>query len=317
MLKDFFYFNRAQRIGIMIMLVLIVLSFALFWLMPLFFKPETAELTDNGFLKEAVQFRESLAEIENAKRSKYEDFGNSYKPYSDKTFEDTKYELFVFDPNTADSAKFARLGLKSYIARNILKYRSKGGKFREPDDFAKVYGISTKKFEELKPYIAINKKTEVKTENTIVTAKDLQTTEKAQSKVDIRLELNNADTASLMQIPGIGKTTAKGIVGYRRILGGYYSVEQLKEVYGMRSENFERIKPNFTVDASQIKRINVNVAGLDRLKSHPYIKTFQKAKAIYELRRKRVKLNSMNDLRVLNELTENDFVKLEPYLEFK
>ncbi|MHB9055121.1 MAG: helix-hairpin-helix domain-containing protein [Paludibacteraceae bacterium] len=316
MLKDFFYFNRAQRIGIMIMLTLIVLSFALFWLMPLFFKPET-ELTDKGFLKEAVQFRRNLAEIENAKRSNYEDFDNFYKPYADKTFENTKYELFAFDPNTADSAKFVRLGLKPYIAKNILKYRSKGGKFRKPDDFAKVYGISTKKFEELKPYISINEKNEVNSEQTLVTAKDLRTTEKTPPKINIILELNDADTASLMQIPGIGKTTAKGIVGYRRILGGYYSVEQLKEVYGMRPENFERIKQNFTVDASQIKRINVNVAGLDRLKSHPYIKTFQKAKVIYELRRKRLKLNSMNDLRVLNELTENDFIKLEPYLEFK
>ena len=85
----------------------------------------------------------------------------------------------------------------------------------------------------------------------------------------------------------------------------------------MRPENFEKMKSYLTVDNSQIKKINVNIASLDRLKSHPYIKTFQKAKAIYEFRRKKVKLNSINALKVLDELTGEDIIKLEPYLEFK
>ena len=207
--------------------------------------------------------------------------------------------------------------MKSYVAKNILKYRNKGGKFRKPEDFARVYGITPEKYEELKPYISLETDAQNPTESLTETLNTETVPEQTTLKRIVSLELNSADTASLVQVPGLGRSTAKSIAGYRRMLGGFHSVEQLKEVYGMRPENFEKMKSYLTVDNSQIKKINVNIASLDRLKSHPYIKTFQKAKAIYEFRRKKVKLNSINDLKVLDELTGEDIIKLEPYLEFK
>ena len=121
MLKIFLHFNRGQKIGIIILLGLIVISLLAGWLMPRLVKPQL-EVSDVSFLKEAAKFRESLVEIERKKQSKYEDFDNFYKPYPKKTVENAKYELFAFDPNTSDSAAFVRLGLKSYVAKNILKY---------------------------------------------------------------------------------------------------------------------------------------------------------------------------------------------------
>ena len=316
MLKIFLHFNRGQKIGIIILLGLIVISLLAGWLMPRLVKPQL-EVSDVSFLKEAAKFRESLVEIERKKQSKYEDFDNFYKPYPKKTVENAKYELFAFDPNTSDSAAFVRLGLKSYVAKNILKYRNKGGKFRKPEDFARVYGITPEKYEELKPYISLETDAQNPTESLTETLNTETVPEQTTLKRIVSLELNSADTASLVQVPGLGRSTAKSIAGYRRMLGGFHSVEQLKEVYGMRPENFEKMKSYLTVDNSQIKKINVNIASLDRLKSHPYIKTFQKAKAIYEFRRKKVKLNSINDLKVLDELTGEDIIKFEPYLEFK
>ena len=316
MWKNFFHFNRGQRIGILFLLTLIVLTLFLFWLIPYFFQPKT-EVADTGFLKEAAQFRESLVEMERTKKRNYEDFDTYYKPFPKRTFAETKYELFEFDPNTADSATFVRLGLKPYIAKNILKYRSKGGKFRKPDDFANVYGLSSVKMDELKPFITLEETTEIQmVDNAAETTKAGSEPGKLTLNSNVPVELNSADTAALVWITGIGRSTAKGIAGYRRVLGGYYSVEQLKEIYGMRPENFEKIKSNFTIDASLIKKINVNTASVERLKSHPYIKTFQKAKAIYEYRRKKVTLNSIDDLKVLDELNEEDLNRLKPYLEF-
>lgn len=318
MWKGFLHYNRSQKIGILIVLILIVLAMLASRLIPSLFKPKD-EIEDTAFLEEAARFRENLVEIERSKRGNYEEFDNYYKSYPKKTLEDSHSELFAFDPNKADSSTFVHLGLKPYIAKNILKYRSKGGKFRKPEDFAKVYGVTPEKFEELRPYIAIdgNKPDE----QTISSISDTKPTEiqadKPEPKANLILELNSADTTALMQISGIGRATAKGIANYRRILGGYYSVEQLKEVYGMRPENFDKIKSHFTIDASLINKINVNTASVDRLKSHPYIKTFQRAKAIYELRRKKVKLNNISDLRILEELTDEDLSRLEPYLEFR
>src|SRR5665647_1059817 len=50
-----------------------------------------------------------------------------------------------------------------------------------------------------------------------------------------RLDLNSADSLHLLEIPGIGPVFASRIIRYRTLLGGYYAVDQLREVYGMRA----------------------------------------------------------------------------------
>lgn len=310
-LKDFFYFSKSQRIGIIILLGLIFLTLIGGILLPYFF-PKKEMVVDEKFMVEAKKFKSTLKDREPTwtdyeKKSNYTRYEKKYNKE-----ENTRYELFSFDPNTIDSADFVKLGLKPYVAKNILNYRRKGGKFKNVDVFAKVYGISPEKFEELKPYISIKEEEKTaeakKTETTVYTS---------NKKLDIVLELNSTDTASLKQIKGIGISFAKKIVGYRNVLGGYASVEQLKEVYGMKPEMYEQIRNSFTVNSSAVRKINVNTASIEKLKSHPYLRDFTKARAIYEFRRKKIKLKNIDDLKGLDELNEDDLRKLEPYLEFK
>ncbi len=264
-----------------------------------------------------------MIEKERTQRAEREFYPFQYRTYpKSKPFE-TKYELFAFDPNTADSATFVRLGLKPYIARNIVRYRAKGGNFKNPDAFSKVYGITPEKFEELKPYIQLPT-----VENVVEAAKAEQTAETAESgqetpanttplKTDEIVNLNLADTTMLKQVRGIGTVFARRIVSYRNILGGYTSVDQLKEVWGMTDETFEKISPLVAIDDTQITKIDVNKASIEKLKKHPYIKTFQRAKVIYEYRRKKVNLHNINQLKHLEEFTAEDWQKLEPYLSFE
>jgi len=311
MWKDFFYFSKGQRIGILVLIVLILLVLAANYTLPYFF-PVT-EKDGTAFLKEAEKFKKSLLSRDSLREAdwqqKYEERQRLYKEkyknyYSSKTSENKiAYTLSVFDPNTTDSAGFVRLGLKPYIASNIQKYKKKGGSFRTPTDFAKVYGVSAEKFKELESYIKIAEIKSVKTE--IGTTK----------RVDIIVELNSADTTLLMQIKGIGRGYAKGIVRFRQITGGFVSVDQLSEVYGMRPDNLEKIRPYCKVNTDLIKKINVNIASVERLRAHPYL-NFYKAKAIYELRRKKGKLLGLNDLTELSELSSSDLIRLKPYLSF-
>jgi competence ComEA-like helix-hairpin-helix protein len=129
------------------------------------------------------------------------------------------------------------------------------------------------------------------------------------------IELNEADTTALKHIPGIGSSFAKRITGYRRILGGYHRVEQLQEVYGMYEELYERITPYLKVDPDRIARIAVNSASVDRLKAHPYINFYQ-AKAIVDLRKKKTRLAGVEEMQLLEEFTDEDWIRLAPYLEF-
>ena len=129
------------------------------------------------------------------------------------------------------------------------------------------------------------------------------------------IEINTSDTLQLMKIPGIGASFAKRIAGYRNLLGGFYRLEQLQEVYGMYVELYEKMVPYLRIDASKITPIPVNTASLDKLKSHPYINFYQ-AKAIIEMRKKKGKLENINELSLLEEFTAEDMERIKHYLAF-
>ena len=118
-----------------------------------------------------------------------------------------------------------------------------------------------------------------------------------------------------MQVTGIGRGYARGIIRYRQLTGGFISVDQLSEIYGMRQENLEIIRPHCKVNQELVRKIKVNIASVERLKSHPYLNFYQ-SKAIYELRRKKGKLKNIKELKVLPEFTPESLAKIEPYLSF-
>jgi len=309
MWKDFFYFTRGQRTGIIVLIVLIMLALVANYSMKYFFpvteKDGTAFLAEVETFKKTLVSRDSMLKVN--RQRQFEERYTKYRPYPAYKKE-LPYTLFTFDPNTADSSVFVRLGLKPFIASNILKYRKKGGSFKTTADFGKVYGIKPDKLKELETYISIKEIKNIKYDS-------LFKKRKVFNK-ELLVDLNSADTTLLMQIAGIGRGYAKGIIRFRQQTGGFVSIDQLGEVYGMRQENLERIRPFCKVNTDLVKKIKVNIASVERLKGHPYLNFYQ-SRAIYELRRKKGKLKNISDLKVLPEFTPESLSKIEPYLNFE
>ena len=140
-----------------------------------------------------------------------------------------------------------------------------------------------------------------------------QTTEKFP--VGTIVELNQADTLTLKKIPGIGSTFARRIVGYRELLGGFYTVEQLAEVYGIDEERYNNLYPWFRTDTTSLRPLQVNQLPFKELLRHPYLNALQ-VRQIERLRRK-APLRSWNDLILLEEFTDIDRQRLRPYLSFE
>ena len=134
-------------------------------------------------------------------------------------------------------------------------------------------------------------------------------------KKDTILDLNHCDTAELQLLRGIGRYTAIRIVHYREQLGGYYSPTQLSDE-ALVGLHLDTLFAHFTADSSDVQTINVNTCPLDRLQRHPYLR-YNQAKAIYTLRRKNVRLHSLDDLYTLPELSPTDLHRLAPYLRFE
>lgn len=232
-----------------------------------------------------------------------------YKPYSQPV---EKAERFVFDPNTADSTALLRLGLKPWQVRNIYKYRAKGGIYRKPSDFARLYGLTVGRYRSLEPYIRID--SSFLPAATLAEARPF-----ARDTVlfPVKLEpgrqiaLNRADTGMLKKVPGIGSAFAAAICRYGERLGGYVSVDQLDEISGLP----KGVKQFFVITDPAPQKLNINKLTARQLSRHPYIGFFR-AKAIMDYRRTHGDIGHISDLRLCPDFPEVALTKLAPYIEY-
>ena len=241
-------------------------------------------------------------------------------PHSAPLPQPTSHEVFPFDPNTADSAQLARLGLQHWQIRNIYRYRAKGGVYRKKEDFARLYGLTVKDYRRLEPYIRIS--SDYQPAATLVAHKahesnkpheTHETHEPYPQKIDStqHIVLNTADTTELKRVPGIGSYYAKEIVRYGRWLGGYVSVEQLDEIDQFPTS----AKKYFVVTNPSPQRLNINSLSLQQLRRHPYINYFM-AKTIVEHRRLHGRIKNLQELSGYRDFTPQIIRRLEPYIAY-
>jgi competence ComEA-like helix-hairpin-helix protein len=130
------------------------------------------------------------------------------------------------------------------------------------------------------------------------------------------IDLNLADTAALIALPGIGSKLALRIVNFRDKLGGFYSIDQLREIYGLSDSAFEQARVYLKLETAAIKKININTASIEELKAHPYIR-YNIANPIVAYRKEHGLFSTIEDLKRINVIPGETFNKLSPYLEVR
>lgn len=223
---------------------------------------------------------------------------------------------FPFDPNTATETQLSQLGLSDRVIRTILNFRAKGS-FREPSDFQKIFGLSKEDYRRLLPYITIEKPKRKDVAPTsakpqIPVAKDTVQRKKKFEKVAI--DINLAAQEEWQLLAGVGPTYGKRIVNWREKLGGFYSVEQVGEAYGLPDSVFQKIKPQLVLKEATIKKYNINTAAAKELQKHPYL-TWQQAQIIVNYRENHGDYQTLDDLKKIRAFKEDFVEKLKPYLE--
>lgn len=131
----------------------------------------------------------------------------------------------------------------------------------------------------------------------------------------ILVEINTADSAALKQLRGIGPVLASRIMKYRSLLGGYHSVDQLTEVYGISDSLCDALREYIYTDSSLIRRIPVNESGETRLGMHPYIGKYR-ARAIVAYREYAGTISGIDELVKNKIIPEESREKVEMYLDF-
>ena len=297
-LKEFFYLQKSDRKVLLTLLCLMAVALIAFWAIGSRYE-KTEGVSD---LQQEAQRRQPFSH-----RHPYE-----HQPYYQTA--SRVAERFPFDPNTADSTQLLRLGLSPWQVRNIYKFRAKGGIYRKPEDFAKLYGLTVKQYQSLAPYIHI-----ADDYQPAATLYNNTREEYARDTVRFPIKLreaefvilNLADTNQLKRVPGIGSGWARQIVAYRERLGGFHHVDQLLDISGFP----ESALPYFQIQNPEIRKVNINKLTLNQLRQHPYI-GFYRAKAITEYRRLKGNLKSLDDLSLHRDFSKEAIQRLEPYVEF-
>ena len=299
--KEFFYLQKSDRKVVLVFLTVIVVALSVIYIVG--GKNSRTPVSESD-----ADSSDSIGIYQDGAHHNYDVNGN-------------RAELFPFDPNTADSTQLLRLGLQPWQVRNIYKYRAAGGVYRSPSDFARLYGLTVKQYREMRPYIHIS--TDYAPASEVYQSGDRSSSmhqaryERDTLRYPVKIKLtehialNIADTSSLKKVPGIGSSYARAIARYRERLGGFYSVEQLREIEGFPEESMRY----FTLGTDNIRKININRLSLSQLRRHPYI-TFYMAKNIVEYRRLRGPIHSLQDLRLLQDFSPSVILRLQPYVEF-
>lgn len=226
--------------------------------------------------------------------------------------------LHPFDPNTADSATLVRLGLPPRLARRICRYRAAGGRFRHARDLARIYGMDTAALRRLRPYIRIAAAPGANP--SFRKPRPLEKSHYAYTPYPSRklprgrqLDLNAADSAELLRVPGVGPYFARRIVRYRQRLGGFVSPEQLREIPNLP----DSVQTWFRVTAEKAQRpLRLNTATFRELLRHPYL-NYEQVKAIVNYRERQGALQTLQELSLSEAFSAADLERLTPYVSFE
>jgi competence protein ComEA len=261
--KAFNSFSRKERQGILVLLLLTGICVATPVLWERYFPPVMDVYTsDSALLAEVAEFRKAL--MPHGKVFQRDDSSGGLH-----------MRRFSFDPNTISAMEWMALGLDKRVIGHIQRYLEKGGRFRRKEDLQKIYGLSSRLFNELQPFIQISAQPHARdTFRRNAPYKTYgQRKEQLQYGWKVReVDVNRADSAQWESLPGVGPVLAARIVKFRERLGGFYSIRQIGETYGLADSTFNKIQPYLRLHTVSLKKLDLNLTDEKSLAQHPYIR---------------------------------------------
>ncbi len=304
-------FDKHDRDAVIVLVLVIVVSVVVF--------PFLSERHDTASRKEPFT------------HSKFSGHSES----SDYSEQSAPPSLRPFDPNTASEQQLQSLGLSQRHVRNIMKYRSRGGRFRKKEDFARLYGLTLKQYRQLEPYITIqpevmaadvikgsrNNKNISQKDSSLFTHHSSLLSQKDSSLFTLHsslkklrygetVDINTADTALLKRIPGIGSYYAMRIVELRQRRQMFSSPQELLAI-----RDFPETALVYMTASQNFPEIYVNLWSQKQLAAHPLL-NYAQAREIITLRRTAGTITVTSDLAALPSLDARTMERITPFLRF-
>ncbi len=279
---SYFKFTRSQRNGLLGLFALIVLmQFALAF-------ADFSPVPDNDLARAqwlALQPKfDSLARI---------------KP--------RRFERKPFNPNFITDFKGYRLGMSVAEIDRLLAFRQTGRYVNSAAEFQKVTRVSDSLLAELSPWFKFPE---------WVTQKKAYAKNTFEKPMRPVRDINAATAEDLKAVYGIGDGLSRRILDYREKLGGFVSMEQMDDVWGLSAEVVRELHAGFkVVDLPSVKKIAINEASVRELSQFPYFR-YQVAKSIVTYRSMHGRIANVEDLFKISEFPVEKMKIIALYLDF-
>ena len=298
-LKEYFYFSKLERVGIIgLVLVIVLLMFAKYFLVEIYPK--------NHFTQKDTSRIEAI--IDSLEQNQIDKKKEAESAISNPS---NQISLAPFDPNELNANQWETFGLSEKQVAALLNYKEAIGGFKSKQQFRKVFVINDELHEQLSPFIQLP---EEHLEDKPAFQKWEKKKYKREPRVYPKVNINEADTTEFKSLYGIGSFLAKMIVQKRKELGGFVSKDQLKEVFGLTEETLVRLDTQFVFKPIEVRQLNINTATTDELKAHPYL-YWKHANAIVKYREQHGTYKTLDEIKEIVLIDDSLFHKVKPYLE--
>lgn len=286
-LKSYFQFTKSQRSGIIFLVLLCVMFQSAYFLID--FKSTT---NDSKEKQEWLAFQTEIDSLKQIKRD--------YIP-----------KIYPFNPNFITDFKGQKLGMSVAEIDRLLAFRKTNKYVNTPEDFQKVTKISDSLLNTMVPYFKfpdwVTNKKEFKSK--------YKSFENKKEKIVI-LDINQATKEDLIKVYGIGPALSDRILKLKDLLGGFVSMEQMNDVWGLSPEVIENLNKNFKVSVlPKVNKVDINNASIKELMLFPYFK-YALAKAIVTYRSMNGDFKNNTDLTKINGFPNEKLNVISLYLYF-
>lgn len=282
-LKSHFAFNRSERNGIFVLVLVIILLQLVY-----FFYPFSSE--ERPTAEEQRLERELQQEIDTLKQLAAE--------------RDT-VKMQPFNPNFISDYKGYVLGMSVGEIDRLHDYRSKGLWINSSEDFQEVTKVSDSLLSEIAPHFKFPDFRPRTAQN--------NTSQKRHFSAPIeKLDLNAATAEELQQVNGIGEKLSARIVKYRQSLGGFRGELQLQDVYGLQPEVIQRLIERFEVK-QQAEKADLNEITALELSEMPYF-NYELARAVIDFRKRQGRIDTFESLGEIKNFPLEKIERIKLYL---
>jgi competence ComEA-like helix-hairpin-helix protein len=290
--KSHFWYNKSQRNGIFL-LVLLILLLQIFIYTDVFSSGKINDVNQPELLAFQSQI-DSLKAIE---------------------IENRKPKIYPFNPNYITDYKGEQLGMSLMEIDRLLAFRKTNKFVNSKNEFQKVTKVSDSLLDKISTYFKfpdwVVKRSEQNSKSSITSTKVKNSyLKKTISTTDI----NKATAEDLRTISGIGPAFSERIIKYRSKLQGFSFESQINEVWGLDKEVVEKVVLIFKIiEKPTIKKVNVNTVTFKELLINPYI-DYELCKKIFNYRDEVAELQDISELKNIDDFPLKLYDRIVLYL---